>query len=85
MKCGPFLLAPLALALPLAACAGVHGIKSNDTGGIIPWTPETQVVAFAIASERCARHNKYARINSVHAQYGDYIGFSCVWSPYARP
>jgi len=85
MKCGPFLLAPLALALPLAACAGVHGIKSNDTGGIIPWTPETQVVAFAIASERCARYHKYARINSVHAQYGDYIGFSCVWSPYARP
>ena len=85
MKRGPFLLAALAPALLLAACAGVHGIKSNDTGGIIPWTPQTQAAAFAIASERCARYHKYARINSVHAQYGDYIGFSCVWSPYARP
>jgi hypothetical protein len=85
MKCGPFSVAPLALALLLAACAGVHGVKSNDTGGIIPWTPANQAAAFAIASERCARYNKYARINSVHAQYGDYIGFSCVWSPYARP
>jgi len=85
MKRGPFLLAALTPALLLAACAGVHGIKSNDTGGIIPWTPQTQAAAFAIASERCARYHKYARINSVHAQYGDYIGFSCVWSPYARP
>jgi len=56
-----------------------------DTGGIIPWSPENQAAAFAIASERCARYHKYARLNSVHAQYGDYIGFSCVWSPYARP
>jgi hypothetical protein len=86
MKCGPSFLAILGLGLQLTtACAGVHGIKSNDTGGIIPWSPENQVNAFAIASERCARYNKYARINSVHGQYGDYIGFSCVWSPYARP
>jgi hypothetical protein len=85
MKCGPSLLAILGLGLLLTACAGVHGVKSNDTGGIIPWTPENQAAAFAIASQRCARYNKYARINSVHAQYGDYIGFSCVWSPYARP
>jgi hypothetical protein len=90
---GPFPLAILGLGLLLTvgaavqgtAYAGVHGIKSNDTGGIIPWSPENQAAAFAIASERCARFNKYARINSVQAQYGDYIGFSCVWSPYARP
>jgi hypothetical protein len=81
----PSFLAIVAMGLLLTACAGVHGVKSNDTGGIIPWSPETQAAAFAIASERCARYNKYARINSVHAQYGDYIGFACVWSPYARP
>ena len=63
----------------------VFGINGNDTGGIIPWSPENQAAAFDIASQRCARYNKYARINSVHAEYGDYIGFSCVWSPYARP
>jgi hypothetical protein len=85
MKCGPSPLAILGLGLLMSACAGVYGLKSNDTGGIIPWTPENQASAFAIASERCARYNKYARINSVRARYGDYIGFSCVWSPYARP
>jgi len=85
----PFPSAVLGSGLLLIACtgasAGVHGIKANDTGGIIPWSPENQAAAFAIASERCARYHKYARINSVQAQYGDYIGFSCVWSPYARP
>jgi hypothetical protein len=75
----------VASALLLPACAGIRGIKSNDTGGIIPWTPETQTEAHAIAAERCARYDKYARITSVHAHFGDYIGFACVWSPYARP
>jgi hypothetical protein len=57
----------------------------NDTGGIIPWQPGLRPLAREIASEHCARYNKYARITSVHARYGDYIGFRCVWSPYARP
>jgi hypothetical protein len=33
----------------------------------------------AIASAYCARYFKYARITSVRAQYGDYIGFACRW------
>jgi hypothetical protein len=65
--------------------AGPMGIAANDTGGIIPWSPENQRNAVTIASELCARYNKYARITSVHATFGDYIGFSCVWSPHARP
>jgi hypothetical protein len=65
--------------------AGPMGIAANDTGGIIPWSPENQRNAFVIASEMCARYNKYARITSVHAEFGDYIGFRCVWSPHARP
>ena len=73
------------LLLGAAARAEIYIYHANDTGGIIPWSPQNQAAAFAIASERCARYNKYARLNSMHAQYGDYIGFSCVWSPYARP
>ena len=61
------------------------GLTGNDTGGIIPWTPENQQMAYSIASERCARYDKYARITSVNARLGNYIGFSCVWSPFARP
>jgi hypothetical protein len=65
--------------------AGPMGIAANDTGGIIPWSPENHRDAMAIASDLCARYNKYARITSVHPQPGDYIGFRCVWSPHARP
>jgi hypothetical protein len=65
--------------------AGPMGIAANDTGGIIPWSPDNQRMALSIASDLCARYNKYARITSVHPQWGDYIGFSCVWSPRARP
>ena len=77
----PFLI----LCTGVGGCAGIYGVKSNDTGGIIPWTPENQAMAFAIASDRCATYDKYPRITSVNARPGDYIGFSCVWSPYARP
>lgn len=68
-----------------AGLLGPMGIAANDTGGIIPWTPDSQRAAFAIASEQCAHYNKYARITSVHAAPGDYIGFRCVWSPHVRP
>ena len=61
------------------------GFVGNDTGGIIPWSPETRRFAREIAAEHCASYRKYARITSVHARYGDYIGFECVWSRSARP
>ena len=34
--------------------AGPMGIAANDTGGIIPWSPENQHNAFAIASRSSA-------------------------------
>ena len=73
------------VALVFLLGAGPIGTTANDTGGIIPWSVENQRDAVMIASELCARYNKYARITSVHAQPGDYIGFRCVWSPHARP
>ncbi len=78
-------LTMLGVGLLFVCCVGPMGIRANDTGGIIPWSPDNQRDARAIASELCARYNKYARITSVHAQPGDYIGFRCVWSPHARP
>jgi hypothetical protein len=55
-----------------------HG---NDTGGIIPWSCENEVLAPRAAAGYCARFNKYARITGVIRQYGDYISFNCLWAP----
>jgi hypothetical protein len=57
---------------------------ANDTGGIIPWSCENEAAAQAIAAQYCARWDKYHRITSVHRQYGDYIAFACLWSPYVN-
>ena len=82
MKCGPFLLAPLALALPLAACAGVHGIKSNDTGGIIAYPLAMQADARQLAVDHCARYGKVVKFLGVQPNYGGYASFACRWVPY---
>ena len=55
--------------------------KGNDTGGIISWSCEAELMAPRIAAEHCAWHNKYPRITGVHRQYGDYISFQCLWNP----
>jgi hypothetical protein len=54
-------------------------VTGNDTGGIIPWSPLTHQMAPDLAAQHCAQYAKRARITSVHAQYGDYIGFACSW------
>lgn len=75
-------LAAAILLSTVPASAGpfvLIGVVGNDTGGIIPWSPETHRQRHAIAAAHCARYFKYARITSVHAQYGDYIGFVCRW------
>jgi len=54
------------------------GLTGNDTGGIILWTPETDLIYYEIAATHCARWNRFASITSVHRMYGDYIGFQCV-------
>ncbi len=70
-----------------AAQAQVHQARvyhGNDTGGIISWSCENEAMAQHIAADYCARWNKYHRITSVHRQFGDYIGFHCLWSPYVN-
>jgi hypothetical protein len=72
-----------ALLLSLAATSaqawawGSHGVNGNDTGGIIPWSPEVRLMYRDIAAAHCAGYNKLARITSVRARYGDYVGFAC--------
>jgi hypothetical protein len=81
MRCKSLLAA--ALALPFLAAGaqagflGVWGIQANDTGGIIPWNPETAHTYRYIAAAECARWDKVAYITSVHRVYGDYVGFVC--------
>jgi hypothetical protein len=59
--------------------AGVWGSKGNDTGGIIPWTPENEANAFQIATDQCGRWNKFAVATSISRRPGDYIAYKCVW------
>ena len=60
---------------------GVYGPKGNDTGGIIPWSPEAERWSFEIAQSNCGRWHKYAVRTSIHRRYGDYIAYACRWNP----
>ena len=71
-------LAVAALSLVLAGC-GVYGPKGNDTGGIIPWSPDNEQMAFQLAQENCSYYNKYAVPTSIHRVPGDFITYKCVW------
>lgn len=70
------LIAALTL-VPATASAHIWGVKGNDTGGIIPWSPEIAYIYRDIAATHCAFYNKLSVITSVRRRYGDYIGFSC--------
>jgi hypothetical protein len=79
----PFLAATIALAL--GSCAmGVSGPKGNDTGGIIPWSPENERAWLAIAQSNCGAYNKYAVYRSARRVYGDYITYECRFDPPVR-
>ena len=63
-----------------AACEAwsPFGINGNDTGGIIPWSPALRAYGYRVAAQtHCDGYRKVAHITSVHARYGDYVGFSC--------
>jgi hypothetical protein len=60
---------------------GVYGYKGNDTGGIIPWSPENERNAFAIAEANCRWNNKYPVATSIHRVPGDFIAYRCQWDP----
>jgi len=72
---------PAVLCISLAACAGISGPKGNDTGGIIPWSPQNEEFALTIANDNCQRFNKHAAITSIRRVPGDYIVYACRWNP----
>ena len=59
----------------------IWGSKGNDTGGIIPWSPENEKNAFEIAENNCKFWNKFPVATSIHRVPGDYIAYKCVWDP----
>jgi hypothetical protein len=77
----------LALGLVFGSATGAAAQVwyDNDTGGLIPWSCENEAWAPQIAANACAQYRKYARITSVHRQYGNFIGFHCLWNPYIEP
>jgi hypothetical protein len=84
MRLTPLFAAAVAMPLMMPSAAdaysgffGIHGMQSNDTGGIIPWSPAIAHSYRDIAAMACARWHKVARITSVHRRYGDYVGFRC--------
>jgi hypothetical protein len=60
----------------LTSC-GVYGVKGNDTGGIIPWSPEAEATARLTADANCGAFGKYGRVTSMIRRYGDYIVYEC--------
>jgi hypothetical protein len=68
----------------LASCAGVYGPKGNDTGGIIPWSPDNELMAYDLAQSNCASYNKHAVFSSMRRVYGDYIAYECRFEPPRR-
>jgi len=65
------------MAASLAGCGVGPGLTGNDSGGIIPWSPENQAVARDWAMQHCWYYGKVARIEAIHARYGEYISFTC--------
>jgi hypothetical protein len=57
-------------------------LTGNDTGGIIPYSPEVAVTYREMAAEWCARWGRLSHITSVHRIYGDYISFVCIDKPW---
>jgi hypothetical protein len=64
----------------------VFNINGNDTGGIIPWTPELRAYGYRDAAQHhCAGYHKLAHITSVHPRYGDYVVFACQFPRHYDP
>jgi hypothetical protein len=58
------------------------GLTGNDTGGIIPYSPDVDGIYREMAAQWCARWDRLSHITSVHRIYGDYISFVCIDKPW---
>ncbi len=88
-----FVAVIVASIIALACCAGTANaimfgggpgpwITGNDTGGIIPYSPDLEGVYRQIAADYCARWGRLSQVTSVHRHYGDYISFACIDKPW---
>jgi hypothetical protein len=90
MRRKSWIVGALAAALSIGATdtvlAGFAGpgpwITGNDTGGIIPYSPDLEGVYQQMAQDYCARWRRLSHITSVHRVYGDYISFVCIDKPW---
>jgi hypothetical protein len=91
MRCSRSLLMALLVAFALAnGGAPAHasftgpgpGITGNDTGGIIPYSPDLEGAYRQIAADYCASWGRLSHVTSVHRRYGEYISFVCIDKPW---
>jgi hypothetical protein len=68
-------------ALSPASAGWFDRLQGNDTGGIIPWSPEAERTYGPTAAAHCGTYNKVAVVTSIHRQPGDYISFVCAFPP----
>jgi hypothetical protein len=59
-------------------CVSGPYIAGNDTGGLIDWSPATELVAEGIAWDHCSRFGRAAYVTRVNRRAGDYIQFRCL-------
>jgi len=81
------LTAALVIGASGIAWAGLAGprlgeVTGNDTGGIIPYSPDVEPIYHDIAAAYCAHWFRLAHVTSVHRRYGDYISFVCIDKPW---
>jgi hypothetical protein len=91
-------LIAVALSVVLSTCtggvalAGLFGpgpwfgrtwAYGNDTGGIIPYSPDIRDVRVyrQLAADYCAQWRRLSHVTSMHRKYGDYVGFVCMDRP----
>lgn len=67
------------LAAGISVAQALPYTVGNDTGGMIVWSPENELLAWSAATGHCASWGKQAYITSVYRQYGHYIGFACAF------
>jgi hypothetical protein len=65
----------------LGICVG-PGLSGNDSGGIIPYSPENRAIARDWAFQHCGAYGKVPYHFVVYAKYGQYISFSCRFPRY---
>jgi hypothetical protein len=51
--------------------------RGNDTGGIIPWSPQNEAHAVEIAAQHCSWWNKVGRVTDGVRSPGHFINFVC--------